>query len=87
MKTFQDLEFKEHRTGKPYFNKHAIIKFDNDYGISVINGDCANCDDVTFEVAILFDDDLCYTTEFTSDVLEYQTEEDITLLMNKLQQL
>ena len=86
MKTFKDLEFKDH-IGQPYFNQQATITFDNNYGISVINGEHAYCDDDTFEVAVLHKLEICYTTEFTSDVLGFQTEEDITLLMNKLQQL
>ena len=84
MKTFKDLEFKNHPNAF-IFSKQAIISFDNDYGLSIINGEGAYCDEHTFEVAILFKDKLTYNTDITNDVLTYQSEEDINDIMIKLQ--
>jgi hypothetical protein len=87
MKTFKDLRFKSKKIPKPFDGSQAVLNFENNYGISVINGFGAYCGKNTFEVAILFNGDLCYDTEITNDVLPYQTEENITDIMIKLQSL
>jgi len=83
MKRFEDLEFKENVLG----GSRAELKFDNNYGISVINGYGTYSDTHTFEVAVLYNRDLCYTTDITNDVLSYQTIENINEIMLKLQEL
>jgi len=86
MKTFQDLQFKQHNLN-PYFESQAVMNFDNGYGVSVINGKGAYASESTYEVAVLLDGNLCYTSGLTTDVLGYQTEEDVTMIMIKLQLL
>lgn len=83
MKTFKDLEFKPHNNCKGGIQ--AIMEFPNGYGISVIQGKYFYCNDNTYEVAVLKNGNLCYDTDITDDVLGYQTEEDITRIMKKLQ--
>lgn len=86
MKQFKDLVFKNHPVPS-HFDKQATIKFDNGYGISVINGTSAYCGKGTFEVAVIFNDEITYNTEITDDVLTYQTPEDIDNVMIKIQNL
>lgn len=81
---FEDLKFKNHRD-YPVFDKHARHDFPNGYGISVLTGKHAYCDDNTYEVAIMHNGKLCYNTPLTDDVLGYQTKEDINKILAKLE--
>ena len=94
MKTFKDLEFEPH-----HFNGLAAkMFFKNGYGISVVRFKMSNgCygsytnNDNEWEIAILKaeenDYDLCYDTPITNDVLGFQTEQDVTNVMKKVQEL
>lgn len=86
MKTFEDLEFKEHEVAR-FFSSQAVMCFENNYGVSVINGAGAYCGKDTFEVAILFDNEITYNSGITSDVLTHQSKEEICLIMKKVQEL
>lgn len=89
MKTFNDLIFGQHINPNVNDTKQARMTFENGYGISVLLGGYgiySNGID-TYEVVILYDDDLCYDTGLCDDVLGYQTESEITELMEKIQQL
>ena len=85
IKTFKDLEFNPHPIGN---GLQAVMKFDNDYGISVVkfNGSYGYHQDL-WEVAILYKDAITYNTDITDDVLGYQTEQDVTDVMKKVQTL
>lgn len=85
MKTFKDLEFKPHSIGN---GLQATMNFDNDYGVSVVksNGSYGFKSDL-WEVAILYKDSLTYNTDITDDVLGYQTDQDVTDVMKKVQAL
>ncbi|QQV91005.1 hypothetical protein Freya3_68 [Polaribacter phage Freya_3] len=85
MKTFKDLEFKPHSIGN---GLQAVMNFDNDYGVSVVkfNGSYGYNSDL-WEVAILYKDALTYNTDITDDVLGYQTNQDVTDVMEKVQKL
>lgn len=85
MKTFKDLKFKPHPIGN---GLQAKMNFDNDYGVSVVkfNGSYGFSNDL-WEVAILYKDSLTYNTEITDDVLGYQTDQDVTDVMKKVQAL
>ncbi len=85
MKTFKDLDFKKHNT---FTNgTRSSITFDNKYGVSVITGDGAYQSEGNYEVAVLYDDQLCYSTDITDDILSHQSVEDVNEIMSKLQQL
>ena len=72
--TFEDLEFKQH-PGIPN-GVHAVAYFENEHRISVVGGNYTYGDGVdTFEVWRSCD----------SDVIGYQTKEQITELMSELQ--
>jgi len=95
MKTFKDLQFKRHRSAynrilaDEYKDaKHATMYFPNGYGISVLLGKMFYSNGVnTYEVAILRDGGICYTTNITNDVLGGQTEEMVTKIMEDIQNL
>jgi len=97
IKTFKDLEFEMHPilldaksqyTKEMFANsKHAVMEFENGYSVSVIFGDqfCSNGID-TYEVAIIKDNHVCYDTPLTDNVLAYQTEDEVTEIMRKVQE-
>lgn len=83
MKTFKDLVFEPHSIGK---GQHAVLEFDNGYGVSVLLGDLFYSNGVdTYEVAVLANDYICYDTPITDDVVGYITEDEVTEIMEKLQ--
>ena len=87
MKTFNDLIFTTEEFRGLGKKSRSHLNFENNYGVSVINGFGAYCDSNTFELAVLYNDDLCYNTELTDDVLTYQTIADINKVMEYLQKL
>jgi len=84
MKTFEDLVFTDH----PFHERaqQAILWFDNGYGVSVLCGArfYSNGRD-TYEVAIMYDDQLTYPME--DDVVGYLTAYEVTSYMDKVQRL
>lgn len=88
MKTFNDLEFKTHPMGAG-FGIISRIKFDNGYGASIVQGphSYGGSQDL-YELAVLDSDgQLTYDTPVTSDVEGYLTEEDVTKLLEQIQNL
>lgn len=87
IKTFEDLEFKLHGWAPDSF--HAVLNFDNNYGVSVLFGDTfySNTALSTYEVGILYKNFLCYTIPLTDDVIGYCTESEVTEIMKKVQEL
>jgi len=84
--TFQDLKFRPH----PYapFGAQAVVMYHNGYGLSVVTGDrMFQCGPDTYEVAVLHNYRLCYTTPLADGVLGYQTPGDVTALMERVSQL
>ena len=86
MKTFKDLVMSSTNGG--YADSSGRVDFDNGYSISVIQGGGAYTDgDDEYEVAVLKDGDLCYSTPITSDVLGHQSADDVTKVMAQVQSL
>ena len=85
MKRFEDLEFHDHTiTG----GKQAILNFDNGYGVSVIFGNMFYSNGVdTYELAIMKDMEIDYTTGITDDVMGHMTKDEITKTMKEVQEL
>lgn len=89
MKTFNDLIFGQHINNCIKDTKQARMQFENGYGISVLlggEGIYSNGID-TYEVAILYDDELCYDSGLCDDIFAHRTQEEITQLMEKIQLL
>lgn len=70
------FELKKH----PSFARgiQCRINFDNGCGISIINGRGAYCDNETFEIAPLFDDELEWIESWNEQVKGYVTAEEIS---------
>ena len=86
IKTFKDLEFEMHHLLS--YEKHAVMEFENGYGISVIFGEQFYSNGVdTYEVAIIKDNHVCFDTPLTDTVLAYQSEDEVTEIMRKVQEL
>lgn len=86
MKTFNDLEFNE--LDSFYNGVQARVIFENGYGASVVKHDFSyGGKDGLYELAVIKDDDLCYTTPVTTDVEGYLSEEDVTELLKQIQEL
>ena len=84
MKTFKDLVFEPHAIG----GMHAVIDFENGYGVSVLLGHLFYSDGIsTYELAVLEEGELCYDTPITDDVMRYINEKEVTDIMIKIQKL
>ena len=85
MKTFKDLEFKEHpikRDGATW----ATLTFDNGYGISVLLGNMFYSNGIdTYEVAVLYNGGIAYNTDITDDVIGYINEDEVNDVIGKIQ--
>ena len=86
MKTFKDLEFKEHPINDGVVSR---IVFDNGYGASVVRHEYSyGGKDGLYELAVLSNEgELTYDTPITNDVLGYLTDKDVTEVLIKIQQL
>ena len=86
MKTFNDLKFKPHPHVDGVISR---IVFDNGYGASVVKNDFSyGGKDGLYELAVLDKNgDVTYNTPVTNDVEGYLGEEDVTQLLEQIQQL
>ena len=99
IKTFKDLEFETHpilldakssQVTKELFanSKHAVMEFENGYGVTVIFGEQFYSNGINnYEVAVLKDGFLCYKTYITDSVVAYVSEDGVTEIMRKVQEL
>lgn len=100
IKTFEDLVFKPHSVSKEACNlpasirkewmeaKHAVMRFDNGYGISVVKGNMFHSNGIdTYEVGILKEGVLCYDTPITDDVIAYVNADEVSNIMKQIQEL
>ena len=85
MKRFKDLKFEPHIHED---GQHAIIHFENGYGVSVLFGWVFYSDGrSTYEVGVLKGGQLCYSTPITDDVIGHASKNKVTRIMKKVQQL
>jgi hypothetical protein len=87
MKTFKDLEFIPHSTGMGGVMSRII--FDNGFGASIVcTPHTYGGDKGLYEIAVLdTEGKLTYDTLVTDDVIGYLRPEDVTDVMEKIQQL
>ena len=85
-KQFQDLRFKEHTYSSGIIAREV---FDNGYGVSVIRTENSyGGSEGLFEVAVVnASGGINYDTPITSDVLGHLTEEEVSEVMRKVQEL
>jgi hypothetical protein len=86
---FTDLDFQPHPNWDGVQAKHF---FDNGYGVSVIKSSHSyGGSEGLYELAVLkrTEDDwkVCYDTVITDDVLGYQSEEEIEVLLYEVEHL
>lgn len=97
MKTFKDLKFEPldllvNVSNGDSIQHKAHLFFDNGYGISVISGFGTYTNDkCPYEIAVLKGDEriheLCYDSGITDDVIGYCSEQYVTKIMGKIQNL
>jgi hypothetical protein len=87
MKTFEDLEFKDHPNHEG--GVHAKIKFSNGFGASIIKSPYSyGGKNGLYELAVFGQDgDITYDTPITSDVLGYLCEAEVTATLAQIQAL
>jgi len=94
MKKFKDLSFIPHKSGD---GLQAIMFFENGYGVSVVRfktpyGYGSYTDnEQEWELAVLFGNEkewsLTYNSGVTDDVIGYLSEEEVSEIMLKVQEL
>jgi hypothetical protein len=84
---FENLEFKD--IGDSFrHGKVSRVHFDNGYGASVVSHNFSyGGKEGLYELAVLKDNDICYDTPITNDVIGYLTEEDVTDILIQIQSL
>lgn len=100
IKTFEDLVFNPHAISKEarylpsplceeYTEaKHAVMQFDNGYGISVVKGTMFYSNGIdTYEVAVLKEGAICYDTPITDDVIGRVDADEVSDIMKQIQEL
>lgn len=93
--TFKDLVFEDWNKSKDPFmierfegHKQAFVKFKNGYGASVIFGSTFRSNGIdTYEIAVLYNGSLCYTSGITNDVIGHQSKRQVTSILKKIQKL
>lgn len=86
MKQFKDLEFKKHPVSPD--GVQSVMTFDNEYGVSVIQGESFYSDGkTTYELAPLGPGGHLDTDLSDGDVVGWLTEGEVTYWMKKLQKL
>ena len=87
MKTFIDIVFKANPMGDD-FGIVSRTQFDNGYEVSVVKSPYTyGGDKGLYELAIFKDGEITYATPITDDVMGYLRPEDVTDVMEKIQQL
>lgn len=88
MKTFNDLPFETIDT-EFLVGKKARMTFDNGYGVSVVRHNMSyGGRDGLYEMAVLYDNEIHYENPIADgDVIGHLSEEEVTDLMKKVQEL
>lgn len=81
MELFNQLDFGPEKYGV----QRSRIYFPNGYGASVITGpSCYSSQDKPYELAVLHNCSLCYTTPITDDVIGHLTAEEVDELLTRI---
>lgn len=80
--SLKDLDFEPHSAGLG--GQSAKIAFPNGYGASVLRGGPFYTTDGTYEIAVIHNGDIDYTTPITDDVLGYVPESEVERYLNEI---
>jgi len=88
---FEDLKFENDALGALSglsMMKRARVNFPKGYGASVVSGDFTYSDEVQpYELAVLKNGSLCYDSGLTEDVIGYLSEDGVTELLQRIENL
>lgn len=89
MKKFEDLNFEKINDTPFMVGVKSRMMFENGYGVSVVSHTYSyGGKDGLFEVAVLDKEgDLTYETSVTNDVVGYLNPDDVTTIMEQVQNL
>jgi len=88
MASFYDLQFSSWMGENSYWRMNAVYNFPNGYGVSVVFGPGSyGADEGKFELAVLKNGFLCYDSGITDDVIGYLEVDQVSDVMNKVEQL
>ena len=89
MKKFEDLEFEKIEDAQYQIGVKCKMVFENGYGVSVVcHTHSYGSKNGLFEIAVLGKDgDLTYDTPVTNDVIGYLSREEVTNIMEQVQEL
>ena len=89
MKKFEDLEFEKIEDAPFQIGVKCRMMFENGYGVSVVcHTHSYGSKNGLFEIAVIGKDgDLTYDTPVTSDVIGYLNPEEVTKIMEQVQEL
>ena len=89
MKKFEDLEFEKIEDAPFQIGVKCRMMFENGYGVSVVSHTYSyGGKNGLFEVAVLDKDgNLTYDTPVTNDVIGYLEPEDVSKIMEQVQEL
>ncbi len=88
MANFNDLKFKRDNNCLFGFMDRARLQFPNGYGISVIRGTFSyGGNEGLYECAVLKDNELCYDTPITNDVIGYCDEDKVNEIIKQIEEL
>lgn len=83
-------KFREHLSETNYVNNGVqhVYKFDNGYGASVVKHDFSyGGKNGLWEIAVLNEGDLCYTSGITEDVIGHLSWNNVEKYLGEIQQL
>ena len=66
----------------------AEIHFSNNYGASIVTGDCFyTSDEKPYELAVMYKGNITYDTPITDDVCGWLNENDVNKLLSQIEAL
>ncbi len=84
--TVGELKWKPHSVGMD--GRHAVVDFPNGYGASVVTGSIFySRPETPYEIAVLHNGKLDYSTPITNDVCGYCTEEEANEILRQIEAL
>ena len=81
----KELDWQPHPVGMG--GEIATVGYDNGYSASCLKGGCFYTTGGTYEIAVMKDGELDYTTTITNDVLGYLSEDEANQALKNISEL